>query len=518
MTEKPLRIILLEDEPAHAEAIMRSFRNSNSPMKISAAGSLNEYLSLISVEEPDIAIMDMNLPDGSAFDLLEGPLENSAFPVIVMTSYGNEEVAVNAMKAGAIEYVVKSPEAFIAMPKTVASVLREWKLIQERKALEKKMMDVQKLESLGVLAGGIAHDFNNLLMAILGHADLALTKMEELSPGREHILEIGVATRRAAELCRQMLAYSGKGKFVVESIDLQHIIEEMAHMLKTSISKKSQLILNLHSGLPPTRGDATQIRQVLMNLVINASEALEGNTGLIEVNTGVMNATESVKSNVAHVDDLPPGKYVFIEVIDTGCGMSEEIQKKIFDPFFTTKFTGRGLGMSAVLGIIKGHSGTLQIKSRLGEGTTFRVILPAFEDSITVNNSDEPADNREWKGHGTVLLVDDEETLRLLGKMMLESLGFKVLQASDGWEAVQIYREHSSEIGCVLLDLTMPHMDGAEAFSEIRKIHPQARIVLASGFSEHEIETRFADKNPSGFLQKPYGFDNLRQVLAKVFK
>lgn len=518
MTENVLKILLLEDEPAHVEAIMRSFRSCNENFALSAAGSLSEYLKMIADHEPDIAIMDMNLPDGSAFDLLGGPIENSAFPVIVMTSYGNEEVAVNAMKAGAIEYVVKSPEAFMAMPKTVASVMREWKLIQERKALEKKMMDVQKLESLGVLAGGIAHDFNNLLMAILGHADLALTRMDETSPGREHILEIGVATRRAAELCRQMLAYSGKGKFVVEHIDLQHIIEEMAHMLKTSISKKAQLILNLHAGLPLTRGDATQLRQVLMNLVINASEVLEGHTGLIEITTGELNVSEAVKSGVAHVDDLPPGRYVFIEVTDTGCGMSDEVQKKIFDPFFTTKFTGRGLGMSAVLGIIKGHSGTLQIKSRPGEGTRFRVVLPACEDLIVPKTVEVQAENRDWRGSGTILLVDDEETLLLLGKMMLESLGFKVLQACDGWEAVQVFRQHRDEIGCVLLDLTMPHMDGVEAFSELRKIDSQAKIVLASGFTEHEIEARFADKSPSGFLQKPYGFDSLRHTLAKIFK
>lgn len=515
-SDLPLNIILVEDEPAHAEAICRAFRAAVPEVSIRLAESLSDYRALLLQQTPDVAILDMNLPDGSALDVLSAPAETLAFPVVAMTSFGNEEVAVAAMKAGALDYIVKSPEAFLAMPKNIASVMREWKLILERKSLEKKMMDVQKLESLGVLAGGIAHDFNNLLMAILGHADLALSKMNPETPGREHILEIEMATRRAADLCRQMLAYSGKGKFIVETVDLQKIIEEMAHMLKTSISKKAQLIMNFGKDLPPFKADVTQIRQILMNLVINASEAIGDGSGVIEISTGHFISKDVTRSELSHIEDLPPGHYLFVEVADTGCGMSRDVIAKIFDPFFTTKFTGRGLGMSAVIGIVKAHSGLLQIKSSPGEGSRFTVILPALPgasiDSVRPDDS-----SLAWSSGGTVLLVDDEEVLLALGSMMLEALGVKVLKACDGWEALQVFKEHQSEIRCVLLDLTMPHMDGAEAFSELRKINPDVKIVLASGFSEHEIENRFAGKNLSGVLQKPYSLDSLRKVLARVF-
>lgn len=515
-SDLPFNIILVEDDPAHAEAICRAFRALSPEVSIRLADSLSSYKALLKQQLPQLAILDMNLPDGSALEVLAAPAEALAFPVVAMTSFGNEEVAVAAMKAGALEYIVKSPEAFLAMPKTIASVMREWKLILERKSLEKKMMDVQKLESLGVLAGGIAHDFNNLLMAILGHADLALSKINPETPGRDHILEIEVATRRAADLCRQMLAYSGKGKFIVETVDLQKIIEEMTHMLKTSISKKAQLIMNFGKDLPPFKADVTQVRQVLMNLVINASEALGDSSGAIEISTGHFISKEVIKSGISQIDDLSPGHYLFVEVADTGCGMSKDVIAKIFDPFFTTKFTGRGLGMSAVIGIVKAHNGLLQIKSSPGEGSRFTVILPALPGA-SIDSVRQDDAKSVLKSGGTILLVDDEEILLALGAMMLEALGMKVLKACDGWEALQVYKKHQSEIRCVLMDLTMPQMDGAEAFSELRKIDPCVKIVLASGFSEHEIENRFCGQNLSGVLQKPYSLDSLRKVLGRVF-
>lgn len=516
MPDLPLNLILVEDEPAHAEAICRAFRTSIPEARVRLAGSLNEFRAMLITEEPEVAILDMNLPDGSALDFLISADEAKSFPVVVMTSFGNEEVAVNAMKAGALEYIVKSPDAFQAMPRTISSVIREWKLLIERKSMEKKMIDVQKLQSLGALAGGIAHDFNNLLMSILGHADMALSKMPPDSPEREHVLEIATATRDAANLCGQMLAFSGKGKFIVETIELKRVIEKVAQILKTSVSKKAQLELNLADNLPAFAGDATQIGQVLMNLVINASEALDENAGVIKVSTGEFSSQDVIKSCVPSLEDLPPGHFLFVEVSDTGCGMTDEVISKIFDPFFTTKLSGRGLGMSAVIGIIKAHFGTLQINSVVGKGSKFKIILPVVENKQESILPQPILDTPALNETGTILMVDDEETLLAVGGMMLDTLGLKVLKARNGWDALQIFKEKKAEISCILLDLNMPYMDGEEAFTELRKLDPNVKIILASGFSEQEIEKRFAGKNLNGVLKKPYDLGSMLNVLARA--
>ncbi len=383
----------------------------------------------------------------------------------------------------------------------------------ERLEMERRLLHTQKLESLGVLAGGIAHDFNNLLMVILGYADLSLLEVSPVSPVRPKIQEIIKASHRAADLCRQMLAYSGKGNFVIEHMYLNEVIEEMTHMLKTSISKKVLLNLNLEKMAPPIEGDPAQIRQVIMNLVINASEAIGDKSGVVTVSTGARYCDAAYLQETFHVDSLPAGLYVSAEVSDTGCGMDRETQLRIFEPFFTTKFTGRGLGMSAVLGIMRGHKGALKVYSEPGRGTTFRLLFPASAEAGKTSTGEGAAPGSEWHGSGTVLLVDDEETVLAVGRSMLETLGFSVITAWDGREAVEVYRLRGREIAFVVMDLTMPHMSGEEAFRELRRIDPGVKVFISSGYSEWEISARFAGKSLAGFIQKPYQIAELRNVL-----
>jgi PAS domain S-box-containing protein len=389
---------------------------------------------------------------------------------------------------------------------------------EQRMQMERQIQQTQKLESLGVLAGGIAHDFNNILMAVLGHADLALSELPPLSPARESIREIEQASRRAAELCRQMLAYSGRGKFVIETIHLRDLIEEMLHLLKTTLSKKVLLNLNLEKTLPPMRGDATQIRQVLLNLVLNASEAIGERSGVITISTGAMDCSHEYLAETYLDEELSEGLYLWLEVSDTGCGMDKETQGRLFEPFFTTKFTGRGLGMAAVLGIVRGHKGAMKVYSELGRGTTFKILFPAVEDAAGPASRKSDEAGRAWQGTGTVLLVDDEETIRALGKKMLTHLGFEPLIAADGLEALKIYRERQAQIGLVILDLTMPNMDGEETFRELRRINPAVRVVLSSGYTESEIISRFAGKGVAGFVQKPYTINTLRETLCAALE
>ena len=394
----------------------------------------------------------------------------------------------------------------------VIAVVRD---IGERVRLEEQMRQVQKLESLGVLAGGIAHDFNNLLMAILGNADLALAGLSPLAPGREHIEAIETTARRAAELCRQMLAYSGRGKFVIESIDLNALVEEMIHMLQVSISKKVVLKVNRADNLPRLAGDPGQIRQVVMNLVINGSEAIGERSGVVSISTGAMDCDAAYLEETFGEDGLAAGTYVFLEVADTGCGMDEETMERIFDPFFTTKFTGRGLGLAAVLGIVRGHKGAIRVYSEKGRGTTFKLLFPAA--AVPAAEERTPAGAAAVDGGGRlVLVVDDEPTVRAVAAKMFECLGFAVLTAADGAEALEIFAERGEEIWCVLLDLTMPRMDGEETFRELRRLKKDVRVLMASGYNEQEVSQRFVGKGLAGFIQKPFQLKELREALARL--
>ncbi|MDD2733388.1 MAG: PAS domain S-box protein [Desulfuromonadaceae bacterium] len=382
----------------------------------------------------------------------------------------------------------------------------------ERLELEKQILHAQKLESLGVLAGGIAHDFNNILTAIIGNANLALIRVNKESPAVENLLRIEQAAARAADLAKQMLAYSGKGKFVVESINLNTLLEEMLHMLEVSISKKAIMRLNPNQHLPSVKADATQVRQIIMNLVINASEAIGDKSGVIAITTGCTYCDRNYLKNVWLDENLADGLYAYLEIADTGCGMDHETLTKLFDPFFTTKFTGRGLGMAAVLGIVRGHKGAIKVYSEPGKGSSFKILLPASGHPAELRN--DAGHSEEFRGSGTVLLVDDEEIIRGIGAEMLKELGFSTITASDGREAVETFR-NSSDISFVILDLTMPHMDGEQCFRELRQLNPDIRVIMSSGFNEQEVTQKFIGKGLAGFIQKPYKLSTLREVFRE---
>jgi PAS domain S-box-containing protein len=387
------------------------------------------------------------------------------------------------------------------------------RLEDERLHLEQQLLHAQKLESLGVLAGGIAHDFNNILMAIMGNADLALMRINKESPAVENLHRIEQSAARAADLAKQMLAYSGKGKFVIENLDINRLLEEMLHMLEVSISKKAVLRFNLHQPLPPVEADATQMRQIIMNLVINASEAIGDKSGVIAVTTGCMDCDHRYLKDVWLDENLIVGTYVYLEISDSGCGMDKETLSKIFDPFFTTKFTGRGLGMAAVLGIVRGHKGAIKVYSELGKGTSFKILLPASGRPVDLSSHDSCEDN--WKGSGTVLLVDDEKTVLGIGTEMLEELGFTVITANDGREALKVFAS-TPEIAFVIMDLTMPHMDGEQCFRELRQLKPDIRVMVSSGYNEQEVTHKFMGKGLAGFIQKPYRLSTLKEAIRNL--
>jgi PAS domain S-box-containing protein len=376
--------------------------------------------------------------------------------------------------------------------------MREEAARREAAASEAGARHVQKLESIGVLAGGIAHDFNNLLHVVLGNADLARLQLDPAAPAREYLDEVIRATQRAGELTQQLLAYSGRGAIEIRHLNLSDEVREMATLLRTAISKQATLVWELTPGLPAVTADPTQVRQVVMNLITNASDALGDSAGTITLRTGL------------------DGELVFLEVSDTGIGMDTGTLQRIFDPFFSTKFTGRGLGLAAVMGIVESHHGHVRIRSAPGEGTTFRILFPAVPDSADVGPPRVSA--TQWRGQGTVLVVEDEEGVREVVRRMLERFGFEVITAEDGIAALERLEAHQGAFAAVLLDLTMPRMTGQEALHEIRRLRPDVPMVLMSGYTEQEVASKLLDTagGATGFLQKPFLPEDLTSVLRDV--
>jgi two-component system cell cycle sensor histidine kinase/response regulator CckA len=389
------------------------------------------------------------------------------------------------------------------------------RLEEERQHLEKKMREAQKLESLGLMAGGIAHDFNNLLTGIMGNAALCRMKLHRTNPLHENLQKIQTIGQRAADLCQQMLAYAGKGKTAHAAVDTSALVGETVRLVNLSVSKKVTVKQDLASGLQPVEGDPTQLQQVVMNLVINASEAIGEHPGEIRITTGVKKMEPWEFASAVHAPELPGGDYLFVQVRDSGDGMPPETLARIFDPFFTTKFAGRGLGLAATLGIVRAHHGALFVESALRKGSTFRLLLPA--STRVVEETPAPvAEPNPLRGYGQVLLVDDEEDVRTVTRYMLEFCGFEVVEACNGREALKVCTERAAPFRLVLMDLTMPDMNGVEAFEELHRLYPRLPVLLMSGYSEQEVAVHFGDASGSDFLQKPFLPSQLEEKLRRL--
>ncbi|GAB6057743.1 hybrid sensor histidine kinase/response regulator [Desulfonatronum parangueonense] len=435
---------------------------------------------------------------------------------------GSDELRLTSGRVLKIRYSRTQHQETVVL---LEDVTERERMEEQRLDMERQLLHTQKLESLGVLAGGIAHDFNNLLSAMMGNMELALTLPSLKDPARNRILRAHTAARRAADLTRQMLAYSGKGGFEVRPLMLNELVQDNVHIFRTALSKNIRLVLNLAPSLPLIRADSGQVQQVIMNLITNAAEAIGDHPGTMTLSTRVRYCDESCVQRSRTTVKPDPGWHVQLSVQDTGDGMSDEVQSRLFDPFFSTKFTGRGLGLSAVLGIIQGHHGGIIVESSPGSGTTFEVLFPLDEAVIRNNPNDEEPPHGEGALRSEmsqtipelVLVVDDEEMVRELSVEALQHLGYSVLVAGDGQEGVRIFKEYQEHIGCVILDLMMPNMDGVTTFAELRKIHKSIPVILCSGYSSQETEQRFAEDRPTAFLQKPFSIQSLQKALQTAF-
>ncbi len=397
---------------------------------------------------------------------------------------------------------------------TVQDITERKRSEAERREMQEKMQETQKLESLGLLAGGIAHDFNNILAGIMGNADFALLSPNLPPDVESRLRDVVAASKRAGDLTKQLLAYSGKGRFVIEAVDLSALIREMAELLSVSVSREHALRLFLPEDLPAVEVDVTQIRQVVMNLIINAGEAINHSNGIISITTGTQDVSADYLAGSQLSTELVPGEYVFVEVSDNGMGMPEEVLERIFDPFFTTKFTGRGLGLAAALGIVRGHKGAIKIYSEQSRGTTFKIFLPTSEAKAKIREG--TSEQNDWRGEGVVLVIDDDQTVRDFVKNVLGRFGYEVITAVDGLDGMAQFSTHQDRIDLVLLDLTMPNMDGKETYSQMRAKRPDVATVLMSGYNEQDATQEFVGKGLAGFLAKPFLVADLMGMVEKA--
>jgi two-component system, cell cycle sensor histidine kinase and response regulator CckA len=512
----PLNVLIVEDSEEDADLIVLELkRGGYAPdfVRVDTAEGLQRAFG----EKPwDLVLSDYSMPHFSVSEALALVRQHAAdLPFVIVSATIGEDAAVEAMKAGAHDYILK--HRLGRLVPAVQRELRESVVRRERRELEEQLLRAQKLESLGLLAGGVAHDFNNLLTGILGNASLVMDMIPLEPAARGMLQDIVRASERAADLTRQLLAYAGKGKFVIEPVDVSAVVCDISELIRTSVPRTVELSLDLQPDLPPLEGDPTQIQQLVMNLILNAVEATGERPGTVNVSTGIRDILRSEAVTQFRPDPPPPGRYLKIQVSDDGCGMSEAVKAQIFDPFYTTKFTGRGLGLAAALGIVRSHKGAIAVDSAEQIGSSFTVLLPAVEAAMPSKDAEIAASTAVETGAGVVLIVDDEDLVRRAARATLEHFGYTVFEAADGRDGADLFSRLHGRISAVLLDLTMPRMDGYNVWRYIRRICPDMAVIISSGFEESEAMRQFAEDPALLFLKKPFTAASLvRKIGAAI--
>jgi signal transduction histidine kinase len=527
--EQATSVLLIIDRAAPAftvsEALESFHPDGVEAFDVDQVFSLADGVSALDRSRPDCVVLDLGLADDAGLDGFRRVMAAGRdVPIVLLTTLEDESVALQALMLGAQDYLVmqhSTPAGVIQAVRFAVERARAERSLRDaemradhaRETFALKFADTQKLEALGVLAGGIAHDFNNLLTVILGNTSSVLASLPADSPARGRLEQVELASKRCADLARQMLAYSGRGRFVVEVIDIAAVVGDLAELTQATISKKAKLSLHFAPDTPPIEAEVTQLHQVIMNLITNASEAIGDENGTITV------SSERVMADRAYLiehgaEDLAEGLYALLEVLDTGSGMDADTMEKLFDPFYTTKFTGRGLGLAAVQGIVRGHGGAIEVLTEPGVGTSFRLLFPAATKPLSPEPADATASTTEARG--TVLVADDDEHVRALAVYLLESFGYQVVTVEDGTQALRVLVERPDEFAFVLLDLMMPGMSGEEVVDELDRVGVATPVILSSGYNAHELSEHFMGRGVAAFLQKPYEAEQLRITALEV--
>jgi signal transduction histidine kinase len=503
---RPINVLIVEDSEDDADLVLLELRRGGFNPLHKRVENGREMIAALEERSWDVILSDFSMPQFTMSRALAMVQERGLdVPFLIVSATIGEEAAVEAMRAGAHDYILK--DNLGRLVPAVRRELKEAEIRKERKDLEEQLRQAQKLEGLGLLAGGVAHDFNNLLTGILGNASMVLELLSPPEPERSMLEDVIRASESAAELTRQLLAYAGKGKFVIQPVHMSELVREIGQLVRSSIPRQVELKMDLPADLPLIEADPSQMQQLVMNLVINAAEAIGDKTGTVEVTTAVRHLKKA------------PGVYVVLKVRDNGCGMEEATKARIFDPFFTTKFTGRGLGLAAAQGIVRSHTGSIRVTSRPGHGSTFEVCLPATERQAELWQATSVARSPSaLSGAGVILVVDDEDLVRRAAKAALQSYGYTVVEAENGLEGVELFAQMQDSISLVLLDLTMPVMTGEETYRQLKAIRPDVPVIVSSGYDETEAARRFGGENVVDFIKKPYVAQKLGHMVQAALE
>lgn len=511
--DRNIRILLVEDNPADVEYIRVSLQWRNGPtVDLDVATDLTSGIekleeAAVSPNRYDAVLLDLSLPESRGLETLRRVCYVTSAPVIVLSGTQDEKVALEAVAIGAQDYLIKGNSKGPA-------ILRSVRYAIERAHMQEQVQHAQKLENLGVLAGGIAHDFNNLLQSIVAYATVALEDLEAGLPVFDDIEHIKNLAFRGAALSDQMLSYAGKRQFNVQALNLSQVARTTSRRFREVSSVYTRFEYDLGTHLPEVWGDTDQLGQALLNLVANAAESHRDNTGIIAIRTGCEAYDDADLLQIRTDHRLAPGTYAWIEVEDQGCGIRTEPLDKVFEPFVSTKASGRGLGLSAVEGIVRGHQGGIQLWSRPGSGTRVRLVFPTRESLVgdaSVAAQDPVAS--QVSSANTILVADDEPHIRKWLVKFLDREGYDVVAAADGEEAIELFREHAHELLAVIMDQTMPKLSGAEAVGQIHAMNPNIPVFLISGWQESQAARELGGVQLAGFLQKPFKPDEILEKL-----
>jgi len=523
-TLKKINVLFIEDNPDDVELELYELRKGGFDVNQQVARNQKEFLSALDNLDVDIVIADYSLPDLTGIEAIHILQErNIAVPVILITGMGTEQIAVDSLREGAIDYILKKNiSGFSARVDRALDIWADRRAIvtveKEKEKLQQQLFQSQKMESVGRLAGGIAHDFNNLLTGIMGYASLSLKAIPEGTQISKNIQTIIEVSKRATHLVKQLLLFSRKIPLEFRIVDVNSLIEENVEFIRRMVEETVDIKLDLQKDLPKVKSDVGQFTQVLINFAVNARDAMDG-TGILEFKTETVSANdEMTNKNPSH--DIK--EYVLITVSDTGCGIDEENLSKVFDPFYSTKDVGKGtgLGLSIVYSIVTGHGGWIDVKSTKGKGTSFKVYIPVMAEGDLDGVSLESVGLGEGirsliSGKETVLIVEDEEILRSYSSEMLKDLGYNVLMASDGEEALVVFQENMEVVDLVVSDMVMPKKTGIELFSDLKLIKPDVKFILVTGYCLEEVEGHIL-RDMEAILMKPYTMEKIGALIRKI--
>ncbi|MBF0229252.1 MAG: response regulator [Desulfamplus sp.] len=492
--------------------------------------------------DPDLILLDVFMPVMDGFEvcrLLKNNPSTADIPVIFLTANNDESDKVRGFETGAVDYITKPfhPKEVLARINRHLELRALQKQLEiqnakmamqnaqleneiiERKKLEIKNLQLQKADSLGQMAGGIAHLFNNYLYTVSGNLELALEELPDDSLIRDNLTEAMKAARRCSDVSGAMLTYLGQSFIKTESLDIADFCRKHLPDFQSSVHKNIAIETDLSDTELIVSANANQMQQVLNHLITNASESIGENKGKISLSltTRTIPASDISKLHIFPAGSNPSSNnYACLQINDTGCGISSEEIHKLFDPFFTTKFTGRGLGLAIVSGIVKSWGGCIGVRSKVGHGSTFMVFIPLSEDNSIRQSQKVGQVLEQLKSCSTVLLVDDNAAVLKMTTIMLKKMGFEVISAVNGVEAVELFRQHKESVSCLITDLSMPELDGWGTLAEIRKMKPDIPVILASGYDEAFAMSRIDSEKPQAFLHKPYTMNDLKNVLSQL--